>query len=153
MTAYRIGEVTRRLGMSADTLRYYEKIGLLPRVARNGSGLRRYDRADLARLKFIQRARLMNFSLDEIRNLLQFRSDPSGSKAQVRELTRRKLDDIGARVDALQALRQELDLLMDSCTGSGKSCPIIDGIEDGLREDADRLNDEGAGSIPPDGRM
>jgi DNA-binding transcriptional MerR regulator len=122
--------------MSADTLRYYEKIGLLPRVARNGSGVRRYDRADLARLKFIQRARLMNFSLDEIRNLLQFRSDPSGSKAQVRELTRRKLDDIGARVDALQALRQELDLLMDSCTGSGKSCPIIDGIEDGLREDA-----------------
>ncbi len=71
--------------------------------------VRRYERADLARLKFIQRARLMNFSLDEIRNLLQFRSDPSGSKAQVRELTRRKLDDIGARVDALQALRQELD--------------------------------------------
>ncbi len=137
MTACSIGEVTRRLGMSADTLRYYEKIGLLPRVARNGSGVRRYDRTDLARLKFIQRARLMNFSLDEIRNLLQFRSDPSGSKAQVRELTRRKLDDIGARVDALQALRQELDLLMDSCTGSGKSCPIIDGIEDGLREDAD----------------
>ena len=136
MTAYRIGEVTRQLGLSADTLRYYEKIGLLPRVARNGSGVRRYERADLARLKFIQRARLMNFSLDEIRNLLQFRSDPSGSKAQVRELTRRKLDDIGARVDALQALRQELDLLMDSCTGSGKSCPIIDGIEDGLREDA-----------------
>jgi DNA-binding transcriptional MerR regulator len=137
MTACSIGEVTRRLGMSADTLRYYEKIGLLPRVARNGSGVRRYERADLARLKFIQRARLMNFSLDEIRNLLQFRSDPSGSKAQVRELTRRKLEDISARVDALQALRQELDLLLDSCTGSGKSCPIIDGIEDGLREDAD----------------
>jgi len=136
MTACSIGEVTRRLGMSADTLRYYEKIGLQPRVARNGSGVRRYDRADLARLKFIQRARLMNFSLDEIRNLLQFRSDPSGSKAQVRELTQRKLDDIGARVDALQALRRELDLLMDSCTGSGNSCPIIDGIEDGLREDA-----------------
>ena len=136
MTAYRIGEVTRRLGMSADTLRYYEKIGRLPRVTRNGSGVRGYERADLARLKFIQRARLMNFSLDEIRNLLQFRSDPSGSKVQVRELTRRKLDDIGARMDALQSLRQELDLLMDSCTGSGKSCPIIDGIEDGLREDA-----------------
>jgi DNA-binding transcriptional MerR regulator len=137
MTAYRRCEVARRLGMSADTLRYYEKIGLLPRVARNGSGVRRYARADLARQKFIQRARLMNFSLDEIKNLLQFRSDPSDSKAQVRELTRRKLDDIGARVDALQALRQELDLLMDSCTDAGKSCPIIDGIEDGLREDAD----------------
>lgn len=135
MTAYPIGEVTRRLGMSADTLRYYEKIGLLPRVARNGSGLRRYVRTDLARLKFIRRARLMNFSLDEIKSLLQFRSDPSGSKAQVRELTRRKLDDIGARVAALQALRQELDLLLDSCTGAGNSCPIIDGIEDGLRED------------------
>jgi DNA-binding transcriptional MerR regulator len=136
MTAYRIGEVTRRLGMSADTLRYYEKIGLLPRVARNGSGVRRYARADLTCLKFIQRARLMNFSLDEIRNLLQFRSDPSGSKAQVRELTRRKLDDIGARVDALQALRQELDLLMEACAGSGKSCPIIDGIEDASHNDA-----------------
>ena len=118
MTACSIGEVTRRLGVSADTLRYYEKIGLQPRVARSGSGVRRYDRADLARLKFIQRARLMNFSLDEIKSLLQFRSDPSGSKAQVRELTRRKRDDIGARVDALQALRQELDLLLDSCTGA-----------------------------------
>jgi len=137
MTAYAIGEVTRHLGMSADTLRYYEKIGLLPRVARTGSGLRRYDRADLARLKFIQRARLMNFTLDEIRDLLQFRTDPAGSKAQVRELTRRKLDDIGAHLNALQALRQELDALMDSCTGSGKSCPIIAGIEDGSRQDAD----------------
>jgi len=136
MTAYPIGEVTRRLGMSADTLRYYEKIGLLPRVARNGSGVRRYERADLARLKFIQRARLMKFSLDEIKDLLQFRSDPSGSKAQVRELTRRKLDDIGARVAALQALRQELDALMDACTGSGKSCPIIAGIEDASPKDA-----------------
>ncbi len=137
MTAYRIGEVTRRLGMSADTLRYYEKIGLLPRIARNDSGLRGYDGADVARLKFIQRARLMNFSLDEIRDLLQFRADPAGSRAQVRELTRRKLDDIGARVDALQVLRQELDTLMDSCTGTAESCPIIAGIEDGSRKDAD----------------
>ena len=137
MTAYPIGEVTRHLGMSADTLRYYEKIGLLPRVARTGSGLRRYDRADLARLKFIQRARLMNFTLDEIRDLLQFRTDPVGSKAQVRELTRRKLDAIGAHLEALQALRRELDALMDSCTGNGKSCPIIAGIEDGSRDAAD----------------
>jgi len=137
MTAYPIGEVTRHLGMSADTLRYYEKIGLLPRVARTGSGLRRYDGADLARLKFIQRARLMNFTLDEIRDLLQFRTDPAGSKAQVRELTRRKLDDIGAHLDALMALRQELDALMESCNGTGKSCPIIAGIEDGSSKDAD----------------
>ena len=57
MTACSIGEVTRRLGMSADTLRYYEKIGLLPRVARIGSGVRRYERADLTCLKFIRRRR------------------------------------------------------------------------------------------------
>ncbi len=55
MTAYRIGEVTRRLGMSADTLRYYEKIGLLPRIARNDSGLRGYDGADVARRFAVRR--------------------------------------------------------------------------------------------------
>jgi len=138
MTAYRIGEVTKRLGVSADTLRYYERIGLLPPVARNNSGVRGYERADLARLKFILRARLMNFSLDEIGDLLRFRADPGGSKVQVREFMRRKIDDIGAHVDALQALRQELVALVDACSGSAESCPIIDGIGDGPPEDSGR---------------
>ncbi len=63
---YQIGEVTRRLNISADTLRYYEKIHLLPPIARNASGLRSYCDKDLSRLKFIKRAQRMGFSLEEI---------------------------------------------------------------------------------------
>ena len=63
---YKIGEIKKITGHSADTLRYYEKIGVLPPIARNASGLRCYDQKDISRLKFIKRTQLMNFTLDEI---------------------------------------------------------------------------------------
>ncbi len=75
-----IGETAQRTGLSADTLRYYEKIGLMPRVARDEGGRRRYESRDLARLRFIQRAQRCNFSLDEIRQLLEFRSSRDAAR-------------------------------------------------------------------------
>ncbi len=125
----RIGEVCRLTGLSADTLRYYERIGLLPRVARTPSGLRIYDERDLSRLRFIQRAQKMNFSLDEIGALLAMREDPQHARDAVRKLTVRKLAEVETRLEELTLLRNELTLLVNLCRGARQGCPIIEGME------------------------
>ncbi len=131
MAAYRIGEISDRLDLSVDTLRYYEKISLLPRVARNASGLRTYDDRDIARLEFIQRAQKMNFTLSEISQLMRMREAPQMVRPEVRELTRRKLDDIEACLADLKTLRNELQLLLNLCDSSADGCPIIEEIDKG----------------------
>ncbi|HHH44224.1 MAG TPA: heavy metal-responsive transcriptional regulator [Gammaproteobacteria bacterium] len=115
--------------MSADTLRYYEKIGLIPKVQRSGGGVRLYSEADLSRLRFIRRAQTMNFSLAEIGDLLNMREDPQHARDEVRELTRGKLAAVEQQLTELDTLRRELQLLVNLCTGSEEGCPIIDGID------------------------
>lgn len=129
MSACQIGELSKRLGLSADTLRYYEKIRLLPRVARNGAGQRLYGEKDISRLKFIQRAQRMNFSLAEIGQLLEMRENPQKARAKVRKLTQKKLADIAQHLDDLTTLRSELQLLVNLCRGAEEGCPIIEGID------------------------
>jgi len=127
---YRIGDITQQLGLSADTLRYYEKIGLLPKVKRTDSGIRAYCDKDISRLKFIQRAQKMNFSLAEIKDLLQMREDPQHARTEVRDLTRKKLAEIEEHLQELTTLRNELTLRTNLCAASEEGCPIIEGIED-----------------------
>ncbi len=129
MTEYRIGDVTKLLGLSADTLRYYEKIGLLQNIPRNGSGIRIYLDKHLSQLKFIQRAQKMNFSLAEIKDLLQMRQDPQHARTEVRQLTRTKLEEIESHLVDLTTLRDELSLLVNLCTGSEDGCPIIENMD------------------------
>ncbi len=128
---YRISEVSEELGLSADTLRYYEKIGLLPQVARTASGIRRYSEKDLSRLRFIQRAQKMNFSLAEIGQLLEMREDPRHVRDEVRQLTARKLADIQSHLEELGRLRDELTLLLNLCRGTADGCPIIESMDGG----------------------
>jgi DNA-binding transcriptional MerR regulator len=111
-TRYRIGDVSRLTGLSADTLRYYEKLGLLPRVNRLSSGIRLYTERDISRLKFIQRAQTMNFSLAEIGKLLTMREDPQRARRGVRALTAAKLEEVQARLKEITTLRNELQLLL-----------------------------------------
>jgi len=126
---YRIGEITKLLNLSADTLRYYEKIGLLPRISRNASGLRVYCEQDLSRLKFIRRAQRMRFSLAEIAQLLRLREDPQHAKPEVRKLAGEKLADIETDLNELSTLRNELLLLVNLCSAGEDGCPIIGGLE------------------------
>ena len=134
MSDYSIGETARRLGLSHDTLRYYERIGLLPAVARDAGGRRRYSRRDLSTLGFIKRAQAMNFSLQEIAQLLSLRRSPADARDEVRRLTHSKLAATEQRIAELTRLRDELRLLVNLCRGNAAGCPIIDGIEDDAQE-------------------
>jgi len=120
-----IGEASITTGLSADTLRYYERIGLLGRVARNPGGQRRYTGDDIARLGFVQRAQAMDFRLDEIAQLLALRGSAGDVRAEVRALTETKLAAIEQRIQALTRLRDELTELVRQCHASERDCPII----------------------------
>lgn len=126
----RIGEVATALDLSVDTLRYYEKIELIPRARRNGSGVRLYDDKDLSRLRFINRARKMGFTLEQIGQLLCFREDPRQAKPQVRALAHHKLTQIEQNLAELTTLRDELRLLSNLCSGDPDHCPILDKFDD-----------------------
>ena len=127
--SYKISDVSKETGLSADTLRYYEKAGLLKNIHRAPSGVRLYNDADLSRLRFIQRAKTMNFTLDEISKLLQMRENPARVKKNVRQLTQNKLDEVEQHLKMLNTLRNELTLLVNLCTGSADGCPIIEDID------------------------
>jgi len=127
---YRISDVSKMLGLSADTLRYYEKIGLLPKVARTASGIRVYRDKDLSRLKFIQRAQKMNFTLAEIGDLLKMRENPQKARKNIRALTHQKLLEVTDRLSELQTLHGELTLLVNLCGSSDLGCPIIENIDE-----------------------
>jgi MerR family transcriptional regulator, copper efflux regulator len=125
----KIGEVIKQLDISADTLRYYEKINLLPPISRNASGIRLYNAQDLSRIKFIKRAQTMGFSLAEIAQLLEFRKAPQQARPEIRLLAKDKLDEIAQRVNTLKSLQAELTLLINLCSQAEGGCPIIEGIE------------------------
>ena len=126
---YQIGKVTQMLGLSADTLRYYEKISILPPIARTASGLRSYADRDLSRLKFVMRTQRMGFSLDEIGQLIRFREDPQNAQPMVRQMAQEKLAKIEETLKELQTLRDEFRLLINLCMESKDGCPILDGLE------------------------
>lgn len=126
-----IGRVSRSTGLSVDTLRYYERIGLLPPVMRTSSGIRTYTDEDIARLGFIRRAQGMGFSLAEIGTLLKMRDDPQNARSSVRAITRAKLEEVETRLQELTTLRDELRQLVESCHGTDEGCPIIDAIDQG----------------------
>ncbi len=126
---YKISAVSERLSLTQDTLRYYEKIGLLNTVERNVSGVRQYTEQDISHLRFIQRAQKMNFSLAEISELLKMRQAPQHARDEVRQLTAVKLLEIETRLEELSSLKNELQLLLNLCRNTEDGCPIIKNIE------------------------
>jgi len=126
--SYKISNISEMTNLSADTLRYYEKIDLLTSISRTPSGVRSYSDQDLSRIRFIQRAKTMNFTLDEIAKLLQMRENPGRAKKSVRQLTQDKLVEVEQHLKSLNTLQKELTLLINLCTGSKDGCPIIEDI-------------------------
>jgi DNA-binding transcriptional MerR regulator len=129
-THFKISDAASRTGLSIDTLRYYEKIGLLTNIHRTDSGLRLYSEKDISRLSFIQRAQRMNFTLAEIQDLLLLRENPQTAKQAIRKRTMEKLHEVEARLQELQTLRNEITLLLNLCQASQNGCPIINQLDD-----------------------
>lgn len=125
----RIREAAQTVGLTADTLRYYEKINLVPRPARGVGGQRSYGEQDLVRLRFVTRAQALGFSLEEIRQLLRFRENPVRCSKGVRQLARRKCETLAAQRQAVEQMHRELTLLLNLCTGASDHCPILERLE------------------------
>lgn len=126
MSGLPIGMACRQLGISADTLRYYERIGLIPGIVRDAGGRRRLQPRDLERLRFIRRAQAVDFSLQEIAELLQLWEQPQHPCRAARTLAASKLDAIRRRLKALRLLHRELTLLVALCDSAEEGCPILD---------------------------
>lgn len=127
----RIGQVARRTGLSVATIRYYERLGLVPEVSRSSAGYRQFDGATIRRLRFVRRARALGFTLEEIRALLELRLDDSATTADVRQRAGARLDDIEARIADLERMRDALRELTSSCCrdGPARECPILEALE------------------------
>ena len=125
-----IGELSRRAGVNIETIRYYEKIKMLPAPPRTKSGRRVYGHAEARKLSFIRRARELGFTLDEIRALLRL-VERGYSCGEVRELTRHHLAEVNQKITDLQCIERLLRKTSDQCVG-GKvpECPIIDVLSD-----------------------
>ncbi|ODT87319.1 MAG: MerR family transcriptional regulator [Rhodanobacter sp. SCN 67-45] len=121
-----IGRLASAADVHIETVRYYQRIGLLREPARPLGSVRRYGPPDVVRLQFIRRAKSMGFTLDEIAGLLQLKGQRAC--AQTRRLTEHKLVDLRQKLEALQQLEAELMQLVDECTQvpRGDHCPTLD---------------------------
>jgi len=131
MSGLTIGKVARRAGLAIDTVRYYEREGLLEKPARSASGYRHYRPDAIARLRFIRQAKELGFSLHEIKELLSLRVAPGKSCADVKVRAEAKIADIEQRVAQLTRMRRALVKLAVACSGRGPTseCPILDAME------------------------
>lgn len=124
-----IGELARTTSTKVETIRFYEKIGLLPEPGRTSANYRDYGAAHLARLSFIRRARDLGFTLDQVRELLTLSDDRSRSCGAVDTVARAHLAQIDQKIADLRALRRELDELIGQCRqGAISECRIIEAL-------------------------
>ena len=122
-----IGELAQRAGLGAETLRYYERLGLLSPAERTASSYRLYASEALERLDFIRRAQALGFSLAQIGELLALHARPEGDMGAVRAVAAQRLAEIDGKMDDLQRMRTGLQALLTACPGHGPSaqCPIL----------------------------
>jgi MerR family mercuric resistance operon transcriptional regulator len=126
-----IGQVAQRAGVGIDTIRFYEREGILEKPLRRDSGYRQYSEEVVRRIRFIQRAKLLGFSLKEITELLALRVDGPTSCAQVKEATLAKLDQVERKLVELERMRRALLQVASLCTGEGlqSRCPMLDALD------------------------
>lgn len=126
-TRLTIGALARLAGVGAETLRHYERMGLLEPAERTASSYRLYGPAALQRLRFIRRAQALGFSLAQIGELLALHSRPAADMGAVRDIATQRLADIDARIADLQRMKSGLQQLVEACPGHGPGadCPIL----------------------------
>lgn len=134
--AFKIGELATAADVGVETIRYYERRGLIAQPPKRRSGYRQYPADAVTRVRFIRRAQALGFTLNEIEELLALRVDDERSCAEVRELARAKLTDIRGRIEELERMEKGLEKLARRCRGQGPTseCPILDAIADVEKE-------------------
>jgi len=125
-----IGQVAKQAGVGIETIRFYERQGLLQAPLRKLSGYRLFSKDILLRLRFIRRAKELGFSLKEISELLNLQDDPEATRADVKRHAEAKLVDIEAKIADLQRMKKSLKKLTALCPGHGPlaGCPILDSL-------------------------
>ena len=126
-----IGALAKEAGVNLETVRFYERRGLLPRPPRTESGYRMYPSEAVARLHFIKRAQELGFSLNEVEELLTLRLASRGTSAQVRRRAEAKVADIKAKIRTLTSMKRTLQKLTKACPACGPAseCPILESLE------------------------
>ena len=131
MEIYSVGQLAKKANVNIETIRYYERRGLLPEPLRNKSGHRQYSIKDLRRTKFIKRTQSLGFSLNEISDLLSLKMEPGKTCADVKQRVKSKLKDIEEKMKTLQRMRTVLLELETNCPGKGplNECPILETLD------------------------
>ncbi|MBN8546073.1 MAG: heavy metal-responsive transcriptional regulator [Ignavibacteria bacterium] len=132
MVEYFVGQLAKDAGINVESIRYYEKQGLLPKPKRRDSHYRIYDEVDLHRLLFIKRAKELGFTLKEIKELLRLRIDDDAKCGDIKHLTEQKLRDVENRIRDLKKIKTVLVKLIDQCINeevSSEECPILESIK------------------------
>jgi MerR family copper efflux transcriptional regulator len=129
-----IGQVARRAGVGVETVRFYERQGLLKDPPRKLSGYREYDEDVVVQLRFIRRAKQLGFTLKEIKELLSLRQDSEAPAAELKSQAEAKIADIEAKIQTLQTMKGALLTLTCACRGQGTvaECPLLHALD---RED------------------
>ncbi len=134
MDGLTIGKAARLAGVGVETIRFYERRGLIerPRARLQGSGYREYPLETVRRIRFIRRAKELGFTLKEIKELLALRIAPETTCEDIRRRAEAKIRDVEAKIASLQRIRSALEELVERCVGEGPACecPILDVLEE-----------------------
>ncbi len=130
MKGLTIGKLARRAEIGIETVRFYERLGLIAEPPRTDSNYRLYPEQEVARLRFIKRAKGLGFTLNEIKELLSLSRDPHATRADMRQRTLAKIDDIHRKIHDLSRIKAALEHLADECDGRGplEGCPILEAL-------------------------
>ncbi|SRR6266545_379955 len=125
-----ISEAAEQAGVNVQTLRYYERRGLLPKPPRRSSGYREFPDDVVRVVRFIKRAQELGFSLDEVEELLHLRRHSGRNRTRIRAVAEEKIRDIAAKIGELERMKRALKTLVHSChEGTTLECPIIEALE------------------------
>ena len=131
MNTLTIGQVARQTGIGIETIRFYERKGLIDEPPRKDSGYRQYTEEVIRQLTFIQQAKTLGFSLNEIHELLSLRSQPGVTSREIKQMAQTKLGDIEQKIKMLKRMQKTLKNLVDQCPGNvpTEECPIIEALD------------------------
>ncbi|EXS68123.1 heavy metal-responsive transcriptional regulator [Sphingobium sp. Ant17] len=146
MGNFKIGELAAAAGVGRDTIRYYERMGLLRAPERTASGYRLYNETDLERVNFIRSAQELGFTLEQARQLLELRASDTSSAQAVLDITHAKISDTEVRLKRLSDIREMLRMLADECPGEVpvSDCPILAFLTARRKDQHKKTKDEAA---------